>query len=55
MQTQLTQSDTLKNRLTAIKAAFQQGKLEDYAPLRQSGHNAMHSTCATAWGPAMRR
>jgi hypothetical protein len=55
MQTQVTQSDTLKNRLESIKSAFEQGKLEDYAPLRQSGHNAMQSTCMTAWGPAMRR
>lgn len=42
-------------RLAMVKAAYSDGKLDDYGALTQSGHNAMHSTCVTAWGPAMRR
>lgn len=55
MHIQSNETVALKDRLNAVKAAFEQGELDDYAPLSQSGHHAMHATCATAWGPAMRR
>ena len=41
--------------VSIARAAFMDGKLDQYKPLSVTGTDGVKATCPTSWGPAMRR